>query len=149
MAAMLKDKNILTALVFILIGGAFAIGAADYGVGTTRRMGPGYFPVVLGMLLVVVGVLIAIKTFWRRRYEPISTLYLRPVVALIASILAFGALIDRLGLIAACMACMLASGLASSETRWKELILTALGMTAFSVIVFKQVLGLPFRLWIQ
>lgn len=149
MSAMLKDKDILTGLIFILIGGAFALGAADYGMGTARRMGPGYFPVILGSLLVVVGVLITGKSLWRRRYEPIPSLYLRPVAALTVSILAFAALIDRLGLIAACMACVLVSGLATSETRWKELIFIALGMTAFSVIVFSLLLGLPFRLWIE
>lgn len=149
MSTMLKDRDVLTGLVFILIGGAFALGAADYGMGTARRMGPGYFPVILGGLLVLVGVGITANSLWRRKCEPIPSLYLRPVAALALSILAFAVLIDRLGLIAACMACVLASGLATRETRWKEIIIIALGMTAFSVIVFSLLLGLPLRLWVQ
>lgn len=149
MSTMLKDRDVLTGLVFILIGGAFVLGAADYGMGSARRMGPGYFPVILGGLLVLVGALIAAKSLWRRRYEPIPRLYWRPVAALALSIVAFAVLIDRLGLIAACMACVLVSGFATHETRWKEIIFIALGMTAFSVIVFSLLLGLPFRLWVQ
>jgi len=44
MPVMLKDRDVMTGLVFILIGGMFALGAADYGMGSARRMGPGYFP---------------------------------------------------------------------------------------------------------
>jgi len=149
MPVMLKDRDVMTGLVFILIGGMFALGAADYGMGSARRMGPGYFPVILGSLLVLIGVGISAKSLWRRKFTPMPPMYLRPVVALLLSILAFGVLIDRLGLIAACMACVLISGFATQETRWKETFLIALGMTAFSVVVFSLLLGLPFRLWGQ
>ena len=146
---MLTDKDVLAGLLFMLIGGAFALGAADYGMGTARRMGPGYFPVVLGAILCVMGLALAGKALWRQRPQQVSRLYLRPLLALTSSILAFAALIDRVGLIAACLACVLIAGLASSETRWREAILIAIGMTAFATLVFQQFLGLPFRLWVR
>lgn len=149
MSEMLKDKDILTGILFIGIGGAFALGAADYGMGTARRMGPGYFPVMLGLLLAAVGLALAARSVVRRRRDIIDRLYLRPVVSLSASILSFAALINTVGLLAACMACALVAGLATSEARYKESILVAIAMTAFSAIVFPGVLGLPMRLWIE
>jgi len=149
MLKMLTDKEMLSGLMFVLIGSAFALGAADYGMGTTRRMGPGYFPVVLGIVLCLMGLALSGKALWRRRPETISRLYMRPLLSLSLSILAFAALIDNVGLIAACLACVLISGLASAETRWRETILIAIGMTAFSALVFQQFLGLPFRLWVE
>ncbi|WP_119461237.1 tripartite tricarboxylate transporter TctB family protein [Rhodospirillaceae bacterium SYSU D60014] len=149
MAEMLKDKDILTGMLFVGIGGAFVIGAADYGMGTTRRMGPGYFPVMLGLALALVGLVLAARSAIRRRPDIIGRLYLRPVVSLTASILSFSALINTVGLLAACMVCTLVAGLATSETRYKEIILVAIAMTAFSAIVFTGLLGLPMRLWVQ
>jgi hypothetical protein len=149
MAEMLKDKDILTGMLFVGIGGAFVIGAADYGMGTTRRMGPGYFPVMIGLVLALVGLILAARSAIRRRPHIIGRLYLRPVASLTASILSFSALINSVGLIAACMACTLVAGLATSETRYKEIILVAIAMTAFSAIVFTGLLGLPMRLWVQ
>jgi|UPI000566218D hypothetical protein len=146
---MLTDKDVLVGLIFLLIGGAFALGAADYGMGNARRMGPGYFPIVLGCILCLMGLALVGKALWKQRPQAVSRLYLRPLLALSASILAFAALIDEVGLIAACMACVLLAGLASAETRWRETILIAIGMTAFSALVFKQFLGLPFRLWVM
>lgn len=149
MLKMLTDKEMLSGLLFVLIGGAFALGAADYDMGTTRRMGPGYFPIVLGCVLCLMGLALSGKAFLRQHPQPISRIYLRPLLSLSASILAFAALIDNVGLIAACLACVLISGLASAETRWRETILIAIAMTAFSALVFQQFLGLPFRLWVQ
>lgn len=146
---MILDKDVLTGLLFVLIGGAFALGAADYGMGSARRMGPGYFPIVLGILLCGMGLILAGKSLWKQRPQQISRIYLRPLLALCASILAFAALIDEAGLIAACLACVLIAGLASAETRWRETILIAIGMAAFSALVFKMFLGLPFRLWVM
>ncbi|MEC7257701.1 MAG: tripartite tricarboxylate transporter TctB family protein [Pseudomonadota bacterium] len=149
MLKMLTDKEMLSGLLFVLIGGAFALGAADYDMGTARRMGPGYFPVVLGGILCLIGLALSAKAVVRQRPEAMSRIYLRPLLSLTASILAFAALIDNVGLIAACLACVLISGLASAQTRWRETILIALGMAAFSALVFQQFLGLPFRLWVQ
>lgn len=145
---MLTDKDVLAGLMFVMIGGAFALGAADYGMGTMRRMGPGYFPVVLGCILCLMGLVLAGKALWKQRPQAISRLYLRPLLALSASILTFAALIDEFGLIPACLACVLIAGLASAETRWRETICIAIGMTAFAALVFQQFLGLPFRLWV-
>ncbi|WP_285673283.1 tripartite tricarboxylate transporter TctB family protein [Paralimibaculum aggregatum] len=145
---MLTDKDVLTGLLFIAIGAFFAIGAQDYAMGTMRRMGPGYFPVVLGSLLVIIGTVLAIKSVVRRLPEPIDRLHIRPVLGLTAAILVFAALVERAGLVAACIACVVVAGIASSETRWREAALIAVGMAAFSALVFKALLGLPFRLWV-
>ena len=146
---MLTDKDVLAGLMFLLVGGAFALGAADYDIGTARRMGPGYFPVVLGCILCLIGLALTGKALWMQRPQHVSRFYLRPLLALTASILAFAALIDEVGLIAACLSCVLVAGLASAETRWRETFLIAVGMTAFSALVFQWFLGLPFRLWVQ
>ncbi len=148
MRGMLNDKDVLTGLLFMAIGAFFAIGAQDYAMGTMRRMGPGYFPVVLGSLLMSIGAALAIKSVLRRRPDRVERLHLRPALGLTAAILVFAALVERAGLIAACIACVLVAGIASSETRWREAVLIAIGMAAFSAVVFQVLLGLPFRLWV-
>ncbi|MCQ0986046.1 tripartite tricarboxylate transporter TctB family protein [Jiella marina] len=147
MPGMLKDRDLLSGLLFLAIGGAFALGALDLSIGTTRRMGPGYFPLMIGSLLVLIGVALIVKSVIHRRPVPLERLYFRPVAGLTLSICTFALLIERVGLVLTCIATVLVAGLASSETKWTENALIAVAMAVFAVLVFKLLLGLPFRTW--
>ena len=50
-----SQKDFYSGLMFMLVGGAFAWGATSYSVGTGARMGPGYFPLLLGVVLAALG----------------------------------------------------------------------------------------------
>lgn len=148
MPEMLRDKELLAGLLFVIVGGAFAAGALEHSIGTARRMGPGYFPLMVGGLLTAVGITIAVRSLLARRADVVARLYLRPAAGLTLSIVAFALLIDRAGLVIACIATVLIAGTASPETRWREAVLIAAVMAVFSALVFKFLLGLPFRLWV-
>ncbi|EAU39891.1 hypothetical protein FP2506_17484 [Fulvimarina pelagi HTCC2506] len=147
MSGILKDRDLLSGLLFLAIGGGFAIGALDLSIGTARRMGPGYFPLMIGGLLALIGLALMVKSIIRRRPVPIERLYLRPVTGLTLSICTFAFVIEEAGLVLTCIATVVVAGIASSETKWTENGLIAIGMAAFAVVVFKLLLGLPFRIW--
>lgn len=147
MRDILRDKDFLAGTLFILIGGFFAVGALDYGMGTARRMGPGYFPIVLGSILVAIGVALAAKSLWQRRSQLVPSLHLRPVAALTASILSFAALLDRAGLVAACIVSVIVASLASRESRLWETALVAVFMAGLSALVFVYLLRMPMSIW--
>lgn len=147
MSGMLKDRDLLSGLLFLAIGGGFSLGALDLSIGTARRMGPGYFPLMIGSLLALIGLALMVKSIIRRRPVPIERLYLRPLAGLTLSICTFAFLIEEAGLVLTSIATVIVAGVALSETKWTENALIAIGMSAFSVIVFKLLLGLPFRTW--
>lgn len=148
MKTAITDKSLLSGVLFFAIGAGFWIAAQDYAFGTLRRMGPGFFPSYLGAILAIIGLLMIGQALIRKRHEAIPALYVRPLFFLTAGILAFAVLIDRAGLIAACLAAVLLSSRASRDARLLESLIVAVVMTAFSVIVFIVLLGLPFRMWV-
>ena len=141
------DRDAVTGLLFAAIGIGFASAGMDYGIGSARRMGPGFFPVMIGVALVLVGAALTARGLIARSRSDVPRLYLRPLVALAAAVLAFAFTIDRFGIIIACLACVLVSGLASRTTRWRETGLVALAMAIFSALVFVRFLALPMEIW--
>ena len=83
-------KDILAGLVFIAFGLAFAVMATSYEIGSTLRMGPGYFPFVLGGILAILGGVIAIKGFLAGEGEAIGAIPWRAVGLIIGAVLFFG-----------------------------------------------------------
>jgi putative tricarboxylic transport membrane protein len=132
----LNNKDVWGGLMLIAIGAATVFIARDYPFGTALRMGPGYFPVILGVLLILFG--LAILAGGLRRGEPIAGSWsLRALVVLPLSLILFGVLMQYGGFVPAT---------ASSEFRLVEVLLFALGLTALSVVVFVWALGLPYPL---
>lgn len=146
--AKLRSKDFVTGHLFAAIGFWFAFMGADYGIGTARRMGPGYFPVAIGGSLGLVGLGLMLKVALAGKAgEATPRLHLWPLFFLTASVFAFGLTINRFGLVVACVTCVLLAGAAGRATRWPETIAVAIGMTIFSGLVFIEFLGLPMRLW--
>ena len=147
MPAIFKDKDFLAGCLFLAIGLFFAIEAPNYGIGTARRMGAGYFPLILGVVLALIGLALSVRALLQSQPEVMPRLFIRPVAAITASIVAFGFLLDRAGLVVATIMAVLVSGLASKETRFFELVLVAIGLAIVSALLFVQFLGLPIPLW--
>ena len=139
------NRDLWAGLMLIGVGAASIYLGRDYPFGTSLRMGPGYFPTVLGGLLVLFGVIVAVRG-WRagERMEPGWSP--RALVIVPLSLIVFGALMDRAGFIPALVLLIVASASASSEFRFREVGLLALVLTALSVAVFVWGLGLPYRL---
>ena len=149
MALKIKSKKDLNAgLMFIAIGLLFAIGALNYPMGSALRMGPAYFPSVLGWMLVILGAIVFLDSFFINEAPPKPTQW-RGLLWILGSVVAFGLVVDPLkgGLILACLVIMIMSAYGGAEFKWKEAISSGLFMTALCVGTFYYGLGLPFRLW--
>jgi hypothetical protein len=142
---LLRNKDFLAGLIFFAFGlAALHIADLDYPMGSLTRMGPGNFPAGLGVILGLFGIfLMARGVGWPRGEARPASWDWRPVSRIVASMLAFGFLVPRLGLVPALVAMFF---IASGMTRWREVIVLTVVMTAFAVLVFVYLLKLPFQL---
>lgn len=140
-------KDLLSGLLFLAIGIGAIVIARDYPFGTAMRMGSGYFPTVLGGILVSFGVfLIARAARSRAEQKPPLTWGWKPLACIIFSMVLFGFLLPRAGLIPALIALFFVSAAGGRDFRWREVLVLSVVMTAFAVTVFVYVLKLPFQL---
>jgi hypothetical protein len=132
--------------VFLLIGAAGAYFGNDLAFGTASRMGPGYFPVLLGWLIIVVGVIVGFRglTIEGPEIEPIQ---LRPILFVVASILLFGYLIDTIGLALTAIVLTIVAAYARRDARLGEALLLGAGLAVFAVLVFVYALSQPLPAW--
>lgn len=139
-------KDFWSGLMLIAIGGGAVYIARNYAFGSALRMGPGYFPTVLGAALVLFGVYFVVKSLRADAARLEQSWSLRALVVLPASLILFGLLIDRAGFIPAMLALIIGSATASSQFRLIEVLLFAVLLTALCVVVFIWILGLPYQL---
>lgn len=133
-------------LLFIAIGVAVAILAQNYRLGTAARMGPGYFPTLLGMLLALLGASLAVPAF-AVDGERVQRFHLRPLLFVLLAIAAFGVALPYLGFAAAVVALVVVAGFADPDLRPLEIAGVAAFLVVFSILIFVVLLGLPIRLW--
>ena len=139
-------KDLLAGAVFAGFGLAFAITSATYDIGTPLRMGPGFFPLVLGGILVVLGISIAVKGLVAGEGGDLGAVPWRALVLLVAAILFFGFTVRDLGLAPALFVTVLLAALAGRGARVVPSLLIAASLTALSVVIFLGALQLPLPL---
>lgn len=152
-----SEKDFYAGLMFTIAGAAFAIGATNYNIGTGARMGPGYFPLLLGILLAFLGGLIIFKSMTRQTEtgNKVGKIAWKPLGFIIGANLLFGALlgglprfgIPQMGLIAAIYGLVLVSSLAGEQFRLKSVLILATILAAGSYVAFVKLLGLQFPVW--
>lgn len=135
-------KDIAAGALMIALGLAFALGALDYEVGDPLRMGPGYMPLALGVIVIGLGIGIVIKGFLAGEAEAIGAVDWRAIVLLTAALLFFGLTVRGLGVALALLGATLLASLARSRTPLIEVVLVAVGLTVLSVVLFIFVLQL-------
>ncbi len=155
--AIKSQQNLAAGLMFTIVGAAFAIGAREYEMGTAGRMGPAYFPFILGTILAVLGVLITFQAFGRQRRESedIGRFAWRPLIFIVGANLLFGLLlgglpsigIPAMGLIVAIVGLTFVSMLAGKEFTFKSAIVLSAILAAGSYFIFVKMLGLTFQVW--
>jgi hypothetical protein len=138
--------DVLGGLALAGIGG-LALGWAlvHYDLGTLRQMGPGFFPAVLGALLIGLGLIVALPALARSGETP--RFELGSAAAVLAAILIFGFGLRLLGLAGATAASVLVASLAAPHGGWTWRILLALTVTALTVVVFSYGLRMTLPLW--
>ena len=143
----LQSKDFLAGLSAVLIGLFVIFVTSGYGFGTPRRMGPGFFPLSLGVMLAVIGVIIAIGAL--RSHEKMPKLNIRPYIVIPLAILSFALIVPRLGFGPAGVATVLLAGIAEPDTKKWHLLLLALCLVPAVWLLFAVGLGVqvPFFNW--
>ena len=152
-----SQKDFFAGLMFSIVGIAFAWGATTYSVGSGARMGPGYFPLMLGILLGVLGVIVIFGSLTIETVdgEPVGSIAWRPLGYIIGANLVFGILLGGLpsiglpamGLIAAIYALVLIAGLAGEHYSIKASLILATILAVGSYVAFVVLLKLQFQVW--
>ena len=147
---MIKSKKDLYAgLMFIFIGGFFSIwGTVNYPMGSAVRMGPAYFPAILGALTAALGIIIMIRGFTTPDADPSPTQW-KPLLLILGSAIAFGLGMDSfsLGFVASVFAAVFICAAGGYEFRWKEAMIESVVLVFVCYGMFVYGLGLPFRLF--
>jgi hypothetical protein len=146
MSSLIKHpKDFYAGLMYAAIGMGAVLIARGYNLGTSVRMGPGYFPTVLGALLILVGVISMIRAFFHDG-EVIKTFSWKEICLVLGSTVLFGVLVRGAGLVPSLILLVLVSAWASDKFKLKTALLLAILTSVFSALVFVKGLGLPFAI---
>ncbi|MFZ4440860.1 MAG: tripartite tricarboxylate transporter TctB family protein [Syntrophales bacterium] len=140
-----SNKDFWSGVMFFLTGAGAILIARHYPFGSTLRMGPGYFPVVLSVILMVFGVYVMLRGL--RKSEKIQGNWsIRALIVLPFSMILFGILMDLAGFVPALIALVFVSAASGKEFKFKEVLLLTLFLGVLSVAMFIWGLGLPYPL---
>ncbi len=139
-----SSRDLICGLLFIAIGLFFAIQAYGLELGTAFRMGPGYFPLVLAGMLVLLGIIVIIQAT-QVEHEPMGPIAWRGLLFILPAPILFGLTVRGLGFVPSLFLTGLLAAFASAKMRPGTALLLVGGLTLFSVVVFSYALGLPFR----
>lgn len=141
-----SPRDFWAGLVFIAIAAWFIGVASGYRFGDTQRMGPGFFPIVVGGFLGLLGLAIALRSFVRVG-PAIEATGARQLLVTLLAITLFGLVLAKLGLVAAIVALVVVGAFADTAARPLEVVALAIFLTVFSVAMFVYLLGLPLQVW--
>jgi hypothetical protein len=152
-----SQKDFFSGLMFLVVGAAFAWGATSYSVGTGARMGPGYFPLLLGVLLAILG---SVVMFYSLVVETpsgdkVGSFAWRPIGYILGSNLAFGVLLGGLpsiklpsmGLIVAIYALVLIASKAGDSYKLRDVLILSTILAVGSYLAFIVLLKLQMPVW--
>jgi len=140
------EKDFWAGVLYIAFGAAAIAIAYNYPVGSAGRMGPGYFPRALGLILIFLGAVLCLRAL-RVRGAPIVFGSFHPLVIVTASVILFGLAAPKLGVLVATVILGVVSSLASDEFRWKEAVVASIGMAIFTYVAFSWGLDLQLPVW--
>jgi len=139
-------KDFFAGLLFIAFGIAAVVIGSGYALGTAARMGPGYFPRILGLLLIVLGLALALRAL-RLSGPPIPAFKWRPLLVVLGSVAAFGLIVNYAGVVLSTIFLIVAASAASHEFRPRESLIAGVALAALAVGVFVLGLKLQLPIW--
>jgi len=148
-----SQKDFVSGLLFTAVGISFAVGATNFDIGSAARMGPGYFPLLLGVVLAILGAIVTLQSLGGKgASDTIGDIAWRPLIFILAANLAFGVLlvgvpafgIPAFGLIVALYALIIISGYARPKHSLKESLVLATVLAIGSYFAFVYALNLQF-----
>jgi len=146
MSMIRHPKDFYSGLIFIAFGVGAIVIANNYPLGTAARMGPGYFPRILGILLILLGAALSLRAL-KLKGEPIAAWKWRPLLTVLGSVVLFGYIVNLAGLVVSTIILIVMSSWASTEFRLKESIISGVLLSALVVGVFVIGLKLQLPIW--
>jgi cytochrome c biogenesis protein CcdA len=141
-----SNKDFWAGIMFIFIGTGAILMARHYPFGSTLRMGPGYFPVVLSVILIAFGLYVLLRGL--RKCEKIQGNWsIRALIVLPFSMVLFGIAMDLAGFVPALIVLCFVSAASGNEFKFKEVLLMTIVLGVSSVAMFVWGLGLPYPLF--
>jgi len=143
-----NEKDFWAGVMFIICGAFFAIYGTEYTYGVAAKMGPGYFPTSLGVILMGVGALLSLIAIHPKatpsKVDPFNFYMLGHVIG---GTVLFGILLPTMGLYIALVALLMVSAHASHEFKWKGAMITTAVLILIAFVIFVYGLELQFQLW--
>jgi len=146
MATIRHPKDFWSGVIFIALGIFTIAYGSKYTLGTAARMGPGYFPRILGILLIVLGAILALRAL-RLRGDSIPAWKWRPTIVVLGSVVLFGAIVQSVGVALSTVILIVVASAASHEFRPKEALIAGIALAALAVGVFVIGLKLQLPIW--
>lgn len=137
-------QDFWSGLLFAAIGAVGVYMSRDFAFGALTRMGPGFLPTVLSWALVGVGALVTLRSLALRGGEIQPSMW-RPQILIVAAIILFALLIERIGMIPTVFVVILVASFASDEFRLRDAVLLGAGMSLACYLVFVVLLSLPLQ----
>lgn len=143
-----NERDFWSGVMFLAVGVGFAIGATNYDFGSAQKMGPAFFPTILGALLAVLGVITALQGLGLEKQESrLEKFHFGSVAWVVGSVVLFGVLLIPAGLIVAIVVLVVSSMLGSHEFKGKEAAIVSVVMAAIVWAVFIFGLNLTIPVW--
>jgi len=142
-----NPKDFCAGLIYLVVGLTAVYLGRDLPMGTALKMGPAYFPTVLGLLLSMIGLISVIRAFVHKGEPiPMPTFAWKPLLSIFFATVVFGLIVRGAGLLIALPVFVIMTAYASVEFRWWRVLALAAGATVFCSLVFVKGLGVPLPL---
>jgi hypothetical protein len=143
-----NHRDLWAGLMFAVIGIIFMILSKQYSIGTSAKMGPGYFPMVLGGLMTLFGVIIALGAFsGKAQMLKLSPVGWREFILLLASVAVFAIALPRLGMVISVALLIMISAIASHEFKLRDTLISIVVLVLLAYGMFVKGLELQFPVW--
>ena len=146
MASIRNPKDFWSGALFIAIGIATVALGSKYTLGTAARMGPGYFPRILGILMIALGTILALRAL-KTAGPPVPRFRWRPTLIVLGSVVLFGAIVQYAGVALSTVILIVTASAASHEFRPREAVIAGVLLAALAVGVFVIGLQLQLPIW--
>jgi hypothetical protein len=144
-----SQRDFWSGMMFLVVGIVFAVGAGNYSLGTSARPGPGYFPLMLSVIMAILGAVVTFKalTIESEGGDPIGKVAWRPLLVIVGAIAVFGATITTLGMIVSIPILIFISSFAGDEFHWRDVLINSIVLTVASWLIFIVGLKLTIPMW--
>jgi len=144
-----SQRDFWSGLMFVVVGIVFAVGSTNYSMGSSARPGPGYFPLILSVIMAILGAVVLFKalTIETADGDPVGPFAWRPLIVIVLGIAVFGLALPRLGMIVTIPILIFLTSLAGDEFHWKGVLINAAVLTLGAWAIFVWGLKLTIPMW--